>query len=88
MGVFKQHNTAHNISKGMYFILNHKFLGILIGNVGSVFQTGLDQFFALLVSIVLQRTDLRLSEVIDAGAFFPRISFQNVILNRDKVINI
>ena len=34
----------------MPFLLNHKSLGILIGNVGTVFQTGLDQFFALLVA--------------------------------------
>ena len=33
------------------------------------------------VSIVLQRTDSRLSEVIRAGAFFPRISFQNMVQN-------
>ena len=73
----------------MPILLNHKSLGILIGTVGDVFQTGLDQlgpvfgFFQLLidqmVSIVLQRIDLLLSEVIDAGAFFPRISFQNVV---------
>ena len=31
------------------FLLNQKSLGILIGNVGFMFQTGLDQFFALLV---------------------------------------
>ena len=28
VGVFKQHNTAHDIFKGMSFILNHKSLGI------------------------------------------------------------
>ena len=50
VGVFKQHNTAHDISKEMSFILNHKALGILIGTLGCVFQTGLNQFFAFLVS--------------------------------------
>ena len=65
----------------MPFLLNHKSRGILIGTVGAVFQTGLDQFwrvwgfFRILIDqtvfIVLQRTDLHLSEIRDAGAIFP-----------------
>ena len=40
VGVFWQHNTAHDISKSMSFLLNHRSLGILIGTVGATFQTG------------------------------------------------
>ena len=73
----------------MSLFLNHKSRGILIGTVDALFQTGLDQLgpvFDLyrmlidqMVSIVLQRIDLILSEVIGAWVLFPRISFQNLV---------